>query len=101
MALTAVIATASYAQMPREFPANSKLGELVGGGQQPYPLVQIGDKVMRLAPGGRILDAHNRTIVHGSLPQQAFVLFVQDLNGDISRIVILRPEELEQIKRAR
>jgi hypothetical protein len=86
--------------MPREFPANSKLAELVGG-QQPYPLLQIGGKTMRLAPGGRIIDQHNRTILHGYLPEYAYVLFVEDMNGDVSRIYILRPEELEQIKRTR
>ena len=97
-ALAAVIATASYAQMPREFPASAKLGELTGGGQQPFPLVQIGDKVLRLAPGGRIIDENNRTITHGLLPQQAFVLFVADMNGDLSRIYLLRPDELAKIK---
>jgi hypothetical protein len=29
------------------------------------------------------------------------VLFVEDMNGDLSRIYILRPDELEQLKRAR
>jgi len=100
LALTAVIATASHAQMPRQFPANSKLGELIGQ-QQAFPLLQIDNKILRLAPGGLIIDEHNRTIVHGSLPQQAFVLYVADMNGDISRIVILRPDELERIKQAR
>ena len=100
MALAAVIATTSHAQMPRQFPANSKLGELTGP-QQAFPLVQINNKTLRLAPGGRIIDEQNRMIVHGSLPQQAAVLFVEDMNGDISRIYILRPDELERIKRAR
>jgi len=100
LALAAVIATASHAQMPRQLPANSKLGELIGQ-QQPFPLLQINNKILRLAPGGRITDEQNRTIVHGSLPQQAFVLYVEDMNGDISRIYLLRPDELERIKRAR
>jgi len=97
-ALAAAIATASYAQMPRDLPANATLGELVGGGRHPFPLVQIGDKLLRLAAGGRIVDEHNRTITHNFLPEQAYVLFVADLNGDISRILILRPDELERIK---
>ena len=100
MALAAAIATASYAQMPRQFPANGKLGELIGQ-QQAFPLLQINNKILRLAPGGRIIDEQNRTIVHGSLPQQASVLFVEDMNGDISRIYLLRPDELERIKQAR
>ena len=34
-------------------------------------------------------------------PEQGAVLFVEDANGDVSRIYILRPEELEQLTRAR
>jgi hypothetical protein len=86
--------------MPRQLPANGKLGELVGQ-QHPLPLVQINDQVVRLAPGGRIYDQHNRTIPHSHLPQQAAVLFVQDMNGDVSRIYILRPEELAQLQGSR
>ena len=74
--------------------------ELIGQ-QQAFPLLQINNKILRLAPGGRIIDEQNRTIVHGSLPQQASVLFVEDMNGDISRIYLLRPDELERIKQAR
>jgi hypothetical protein len=96
---TACVAT-SHAQMPRQLPANGKLGELVGQ-QHPLPLVQINDQVVRLAPGGRIYDQHNRTIPHSHLPQQAAVLFVQDMNGDVSRIYILRPEELAQLQGSR
>ena len=77
-----------------------KLGELVDQ-QQPFPLLQINNQVVRLAPGGRIYDQHNRTILHTLLPERATVLFVQDMNGDISHVYILRPEELEQLQRAR
>ena len=97
LALTATVATAAHAQLFRQLPANGQLGALVGQ-QQPFPLVQIDDKILRLAPGGRIYDQHNRTIVHGSLPGSAAVLFVQDMNGDLSRVYILRSDELEQIQ---
>jgi hypothetical protein len=89
-----------HAQIARQLPADGKLGELVGQ-QQPLPLLQINNKLVRLAPGGRIYDQHNRTILHTSLPERATVLFIQDMNGDISRVYILRPEELEQLRRAR
>jgi len=98
--LALAIVTASHAQLPRPLPANGKLGELVGR-QQPYPLLQINNTILRLAPGGLIYDQHNRTILHNYLPEQAYVLFVQDRNGDVARIFILRPEELEQLQRAR
>ena len=97
--LAALFAATSHAQLARQLPANGKLGELIG--PQPFPLVQINSKILRLAPGGRILDEQNRTIVHGSLPQQAQVLFVEDMNGDLSRIYLLRPDELDTLQRAR
>ena len=100
LALTTAFAATSHAQLPRQFPANGKLGEMVGQ-QHLFPLVQINDKVLRLAPGGRVIDENNRTLLHAYLPKQAYVLFVEDMNGDLSRVYILRPDELEQLKRAR
>ena len=97
--LAAALAAASHAQLPRQLPADGKLGELIG--PQPYPLVQINSKILRLAPGGRIINEENRTIVHSYLPQQAHVFYVEDINGDISRIYLLRPDELESLQRAR
>jgi hypothetical protein len=96
---TAWVAT-GHAQLSRQLPADGKLGELVGQ-QQPFPLLQINNQLVRLAPGGRIYDQHNRAILHTFLPERATVLFVQDMNGDISHVYILRPEELEQLQRAR
>lgn len=89
----------SHAQLARPLPANGKLGQLVGQ-QHPFPLVQINNKVARLAPGGLIYDQNNRTILHGVLPAQADVLFVEDMNGHVARIYLLRPEELAQLERA-
>ena len=96
LVLAALAVTAGHAQTFRQLPANGKLGELTG--QQPYPLVQINSQTARLAPGGRIFDENNRIIVHGALPERATVLFVQDMNNDVSRIYILRADELEQIR---
>jgi hypothetical protein len=100
LALTVAWVATGHAQSSRQLPAAGKLGELVGQ-QQPFPLLQINNQVVRLAPGGRIYDQHNRTILHTVLPERATVLFVQDMNGDISHVYILRPEELEQLQRAR
>ncbi len=96
--LAAGFAATSHAQLTRLFPANGKLGEMVGQ-EHLYPQIQINDKVMRLAPGGRVIDEHNRTLLHSYLPKHAYVLYVEDMNGDLSRVFILRPDELEQIKR--
>ena len=96
--MLAAVVTAAHAQTFRQLPANGQLGQLSGGQQQPYPLVTINDQLARLAPGGRIYDQNNRLIVHGSLPPTAAIVFVQDMNGDVSRIYILRADELAQIQ---
>jgi len=93
------LATAASAQLARPLPQNGKLGEVFGQ-RHPLPLVQIGNEVLRLAPGGLIYDQHNRTIVHGHLPDHAYILFVQAATGEVTRIYILRPDELEAIRRA-
>jgi hypothetical protein len=69
-------------------------------GPQQYPLVQLGGKIYRLAPGGIIRDEANRKIVHGELPHSAQVLYLADANGEISRIWILTPEEQAGLARA-
>ena len=90
---------ASYAQVQRQLPANGKRG--VTGDPQPMPLVAIGRESLTLAPGGIIFDRDNRTIVHGSLPSRAQVLYQLTTTGQIQRIYILRPEEQVRIDQAR
>ncbi len=97
IALSLALAVPGYAQLPRAFPANGKLGVLTGQ-QLPLPMVQIDKAVLRLAPGARISDQNNRYIVHNALPTGALVLYVLNSSGDISRIIILRPEEVERIR---
>ena len=92
------IATASHAQVARSLPADGKLGELVGQ-QHPFPMTQINNKVVRLAPGAQIFNQENRTILHNQLPQYAPVLFVADNGGQILRIYLLRPDELARLER--
>jgi hypothetical protein len=97
VALAAACAATSHAQFNRHLPADGKLGELVGQ-KYPLPLVEIDQQVVRLAPGARVYDEHNRTILHTFLPPQAPVLFVLDMNGDVARAYVLRPEEWERLK---
>ena len=66
-----------------------------------YLIILCYCELLRLAPGGRIINEENRTILHSYLPQQAHVFYVEDMNGDISRIYLLRPDELESLQRAR
>jgi hypothetical protein len=98
LAATLAFAQASPAQLQRFLPSQGQLGELSDQQQQPYPLLHIDKKLLRLAPGGRIFDQHNRMIVHGALPDAASVLFVPDMHGDIARLYILLPAEIERVK---
>ena len=97
LALVAIV-TAAHAQIFRQLPANGQIGNLTGGQQLPYPLLQINNQTARLAPGGRIYDENNRLIVHGALPPAAPVVFVVDSNGDVSRIYLLRIDEFQQLQ---
>jgi len=92
------LAAPGMAQVQRLLPANGKLGELVG--QQEFPMVQIDRKLLRLAPGGVIVDQNNRSILHGNLPAQASVLYVVDNQGNLTRIILLKPEELARLQQA-
>ena len=92
-------ATAAHSQPGRLLPANGKIGDLAGG-QLAFPLVRIGSEVLRLTPGALIFDESNRTIVHGALPEQATVLYVQVPGGAVSRLYLLRPDELQRLTRA-
>lgn len=98
LALTFALVLPGHAQLTRILPANGKLG--ITGEQHALPAVQINKQVLRLAPGGRITDQHNRTIVHAHLPPQATVLYTLDNQGDISRIIILTPDEVTRIQQA-
>jgi hypothetical protein len=99
LALALAFATPAYAQHPGRLLPAGKLGDLTGR-QLAFPLVQIGGEVLRLSAGALIYDENNRTIVHGNLPPSATVLYVRDPSGDVSRIYILRPGELETLRRA-
>ena len=82
----------------RFLPANGERG--VTGAPQDYPGVQINRRQLRLAPGGRIYDQNNRTIVHGHLPPDAQVYYARDANGDVLRIFILTEQEIVALRQA-
>ena len=92
-------AQSGHAQAFRQLPANGKRG--VTGIAMPMPQVRIGRELLALAPGGLIYDTHNRTIVHGSLPVGAPVLYQVNNGGQIQRIYILRPDEQARLDQAR
>jgi hypothetical protein len=86
------------ASAERPLPENGVRATLKGS--QAYPLVSLGGKLYRLAPGGIIRDEANRKIVHAELPASAQVLYLPDANGEIARIWILTPEEQATLARA-
>lgn len=87
-----------YAQVMRLLPAAGERGKT--GASQPLPNVKIGNKVLRLAPGGVIYDQHNRSIVHAHLPVAAEVLYTKDQGGNIQRIYILTEQEQARLAQA-
>jgi hypothetical protein len=93
MLICLMSAGTGYAQL-RTLPANAKRTTV--GQPRMLPYVELGGKVVRLAPGGVIYDQNNRTVVHGALPADADVVFTTDMNGDVARIYILTPQEQAQ-----
>jgi hypothetical protein len=93
-----IAASIAHAQM-RPLPADGKRATV--GQPQALPYVELGGKLLRLAPGGTIYDQNNRSIVHGALPAGADVVYANDMNGDVARIYILTPQEQAQLNRQR
>lgn len=90
----------AYAQFiqQRFLPANGERGKT--GPRHAYPVVQIDKKLLRLAPGARIYDVANRTIVHEHLPPGADVFYSKEQSGAILRLYILSPQEILRLKQA-
>ena len=80
-------------------PAEAKRGTT--GERQMFPMVQIGAEILRIAPGGIIINSNNLSITQGQLPPGAEVLYQLDRNGEVQRIVILTPEEQARLNSAK
>ena len=88
-ALPAYLAPVSLAQL-RTIPANAKRGEIRHVQDM---LVEIDGKKMMLAPGAQIRSATNLTIVPAALPSGAYVKYLVDAQGMVSRVWILTQQE--------
>ena len=99
MLLLAFFACATGAWAQRTLPAAAK--RAVIGAPQALPVVQLGKELLRLAPGGIIVDAQNRTITHNQIPPGADALYLLNGNGEIARMVILTSEEQARLNRAK
>ena len=82
----------------RFLPAQGERGRL--GEPQPLPMVKIGSRVLRLAPGAVIYDQQNRSILHAHLPQSADVYFTKDAAGNVMRVYILTEQERARLDAA-
>lgn len=84
-------AGSASAQLPRQFPQQALRGEIEF--VQP-PDVRVGRKPARLAPGARIRDVNNMTVVSGAFAgQRATVNYTLDPNGQILDVWVLTPGE--------
>jgi hypothetical protein len=84
----------ALAQM-RAIPANAKRAN-VGQQQFAMPYIDLNGARVKLSPGAVIYDQNNRTLVHSALPHGAQIAYTLDMNGDVSRIYILTPQEQAQ-----
>jgi len=99
MLLLTFLACVTSAWAQRTLPADAKRATI--GVPQALPVVQLGKELLRLAPGGIIVDAQNRTVTHNQIPPGGDALYLLNRNGEITRMVILTPEEQARLKRAK
>jgi hypothetical protein len=86
LALFAAAAALAQRDLPHD-------GKYVAKAQFNYPFVKLGKAVVRLSVGSRIYNEQNMIIMPVSAPASADVLYRLDMNGEISQIWILTPEE--------
>ena len=86
------------AQLQRNLPAGGVVGVLAANPNLPLPMVQIDSRAFRLAPGGTIVDQNNRTILHAQIPPQAAAYILFAGNGEIQRMFLLTPDELQRLR---
>ena len=99
MLLLTFLACTAPAWAQRILPADAQRAQV--GEQQVLPMIQIDGEIRRLAPGGVIIDTNNRSVTHGQLPPGSDVLYRLDRNGEITRIIILTPQEQVRLDSAK
>jgi hypothetical protein len=87
-ALALLSVQSGYAE--RQLPQDGKYAKKA---ELNYPFVKLGKQIVRLAVGGKIYNEQNLIIMPTSAPRSADVLYRLDINGEISQIWILTPEE--------
>jgi hypothetical protein len=95
---TVALPSEARAQFQRNLPTNGVVGVLAADPALPLPLVRIDSRVFRMAPGAIIVDQNNRSLLHAQIPQRAAAYIVFDGNGDILRMFLLTPDELQRLR---
>ena len=98
LASVLALACVTQARAERNFPAQATRGDMKAF---EYPAMKIGDKigdkVLRLSPGSRIFNQHNRIIMPASLQIQAApIMYTLDTRGDLASVWLLSDEEAAQ-----
>lgn len=99
MLLLTFLVCAAPAWAQRVLPADAKRAQV--GEPLALPMIQLGSETRRLAPGGIIIDSNNRSVTHGQLPPGSEVLYRLNGSGEISRIIILTPQEQVRLDSAK
>jgi hypothetical protein len=90
LSLCLSLAVYSGAQAQRSLPLDAKYAAKA---QFNYPSVKVGKETLRLSVGSKIYNEQNLIIMPNTAPSSAAVLYKVDINGEISQIWILTPEE--------
>ncbi|MCM5570279.1 hypothetical protein M6I34_07145 [Burkholderiaceae bacterium FT117] len=88
-------AGSALAQGLRPIPADARFGQF---SVLQYPEASIDGKTLRLAAGAQIRDARNMIVMPASLSGSHPALYQLDPAGQLSRVWLLAPEELEAAK---
>jgi len=90
LASICLVAPAS-AQVQRAFPQNALRGAIVIG---VAPEISLNGQLWRLAPGARIRDTNNMSVVPSALLGGRYLVnYTTDLSGYVKDVWILRPDE--------
>src|SRR5206468_5028075 len=90
-AAAACLSAPAAAQVQRAFPQSALRGVIVGG---VMPEIQLNGDPARLAPGARIRDQNNMTIVPMAMTGGRYVVnYSVDTSGLVKEVWILRPDE--------
>ena len=89
IALLAVSVAAAQAPQ-RKIPPDAPRGKYTAA---PFPGAYIDGRLMRLAPGARVLTANNLAVTPNQVPPDTPVRYQLDAQGQIRTIWVLAPEE--------